>query len=417
MILDALLALGIVMSSATQVLVPHVSSTIGELALMLWILLSLGQTLGRAPVIVTPAFARLGSFWLGLALSICIGVVVGFMTKVLYAQSVLHDAVAYVLLALVTCLSAAKIDAPRRLRHCAWFVIGIANATFVFQFCLGSGLFHLSSVNPWYWDRFRGWSQNPNQLALYCAVYGPIALHLATTSKKALPRIAGFAGLILPVIVGLMTKSDTYAVTAILTCIIFVGLRLRTWLSTGGKATVGRQIAILLLLSAVPLSLSVMPYGKGDFGGLAMSVTRDRGGLGIEETTERRRQLWSEAVQRGLQSVSLGLGPGPHLEVRPVNEPLYQITPFEAHNTFLDIYTQGGLLAVCLLIWIGGSAAMFAWRAKLDALFALAVTLIFFAVPHLVIRHPVVWFAITLCLATGSARFQPGMSHRRLVTA
>jgi hypothetical protein len=415
MILNALLAFGIVMSSATQIVVPRIHSTFGELALVLWILLSLGRTLAGGQLHFTPALARLGSFWLGLAMLSCLGVVIGFLTKVLYAPYVLHDTMAYVLLAFVTCLSAAKPDAARHLRECAWFVVAFANVTFVIQFGLGFGWLHLSSVSPWYWDRFRGWSQNPNQLALYCALYGPLALHLATTSGKPLAKAGGLIALALPVTAGLMTKSDTYAITAILTCFIFAGLRLRTWLTSGSAgAATRRQLVILLLLASAPLALSLAPYATGDFGGLAKSVTRDRGGIGIEETTERRRQLWSEALQRGLKSISLGLGPGPHLEIRPVNEPLYQVTPFEAHNTFLDLYTQGGLLAVFLLLWIGGSAAMFAWRAKLEALFALAVTLTLFAVPHLIVRHPVVWFAITLCLATGSARRHSPAPRREL---
>jgi O-antigen ligase len=105
-------------------------------------------------------------------------------------------------------------------------------------------------------------------------------------------------------------------------------------------------------------------------------------------------------------SGSLGLGPGAHQEIRPLNEPLYEDNPFEAHNTFLDVYTQGGLLAVCLLIWLGVAAARSVLRAELDALFGLTITLAFFAIPHLIIRHPIVWFAITLCLVAGGTKLQ-----------
>lgn len=401
MILNALLALGIVISSATQLLVPHLPTTLGELILALWIMLSLGQILAGEKIILTPALMRLFGFWVLLALFTFVGLIVGVQTKVLVASFILHDTVAYVLLALISCLIAAKPNASIHLRQCAWFVIGFANATFILQFAIGFGMADLANIHPWYWDRFRGWSQNPNQLALYCAIYGPVALHLATTSNRHLSKIAGFAGLILPVGAGLMTKSDTYVLTAILTCIIFVGLRLRTWFLIGAKSNIRHQIMILLLLSAGPIAIAMMPYGKSGIFSLVGGVTRDRGGLGIEETTNRRRELWSEALQNGLLSGSLGLGPGPHQELRPLNEPTYDDHPFEAHNTFLDIYTQGGLLAVGLLFWIGGSAAMFAWRANLDALLGLAITITFFAVPHLIIRHPVVWFALALCLVTG----------------
>lgn len=412
MILNALLAFGIVMSSATQWIVDGASSTLGELALLLWILLALGQMLSAKQMMVTPALVRLGGFWLGLALLTCVGVIVGYMSETLYASYVVHDTASYILLACITCLSAAKLDTKRQLRQCAWFLVLFANGTLAIQFLMGAGVINFSSINPWYWDRFRGWSQNPNQLALYCAVYGPIALHLATTSKARLPMVAGFTGLVIPVVAGLMTKSDTYVLTAILTSVMFIGLRLRSWFATVGKEMIGHQITMLLLFGAVLFSIAAIPFGTVKVDDFLNSVTRDRGGVRIEETTERRRELWSEAIHNGLESASLGLGPGPHQNVRPLNEPLYDATPFEAHNTFLDIYTQGGLLSVCLLIWISCSAVAFVWRAKLDALFGLAITVILFAVPHLIIRHPIVWFAITLCLVTGSARVQFAQQHR-----
>ena len=420
MILDALLALGIVMSSATQILIPGLPLTIGEFSLLVWIILSLGRIIAGEQVIVTPALVRLAGFWVALALLLCVGAFMGYLTKVLQPSYVIHDTIAYALLALLTCLAAARPNASHHLRHCAWFVIACANASLAIQLGQGWGLFHVSSVNPWFWDRFRGWSANPNQLALYCTMYGPIALHLATTSKKTFAKIVGYMGLILPYYVGWMTKSDTFVLSTILTSFIFLGLRLRTWLSSGGsKAAIGRQIAILLLFVSVPLGLALVPYSTTEVDVAALiakNLTRDQDGKGIEANTARRRQLWNEAIENGLQSASLGLGPGPHQVIRPLNEPSTDPPPFEAHNTYLDIYTQGGLMAVLLLFWIVGSAAAFVWRAKLDALFALALSLALFANTHMIIRHPVVWFAVTLCLATGSARVVSSIPARRRVT-
>ena len=62
------------------------------------------------------------------------------------------------------------------------------------------------------------------------------------------------------------------------------------------------------------------------------------------------------------------------------------------------------MIAVLALLWIVGSAAMSAWRAKLDALLALVAGLVVYAIPHLVIRHPIVWFALTFCLVAGTPR-------------
>jgi len=84
--------------------------------------------------------------------------------------------------------------------------------------------------------------------------------------------------------------------------------------------------------------------------------------------------------------------------------------PFEAHNTILDLYLQGGLVAVIALLWIVGSAAMSAWRARYDALLVLVASAAVFSIPHLIIRHPIVWFALTFCLVAGT----PSVFRREL---
>jgi len=87
--------------------------------------------------------------------------------------------------------------------------------------------------------------------------------------------------------------------------------------------------------------------------------------------------------------------------------------PFEAHSTILDLYTQGGLISVLALMWIFGSAALSAWRAKLDALVALVASIAVFSAPHLVIRHPIVWFCLTLCLVAGTPEAIPAIVRQR----
>lgn len=107
-------------------------------------------------------------------------------------------------------------------------------------------------------------------------------------------------------------------------------------------------------------------------------------------------------MEKGLKSGSLGLGPGPHLERPPVADRQFLQRPFEAHNTVLDLYLQGGLLAVMALVWIVGAAMSFAWRAGFDALLVLGVSTIIFSMPHLIIRHPIVWFSLAFCLVAGN---------------
>ena len=414
---DALLATGIVMSYASQIEVPGIPYGIGELCLLLWIVLALGRILVEGTVEITPALVRLTWFWGILAVSLGVGTIVGYFTSVLYPSNVMHDSMAYTLVACVTCLAASEPDAHRRLRRCAWWVVGIANATFVVQVGLAFGWIHQSGIEPWYWDRFRGWSSNPNQIALYCAIFGPLALHLATTTEKPVAKLLGLACMILPFYIGRLTKSDTFLYTSVLTWLIFLGLHARTWLmARKGSTSLGRQAAILLIVASLPLTMALSPFGIAGLGNaesFAKSLTKDKGGQATAQTAELRLTLWGDALETGLASASIGLGPGPHLQRPNLRENGDLPRPFEAHNTFLDLYTQGGLVAVAALVWLIGTAAYLVWRAKLDALLALTVALVIFSLPHLIIRHPIMWFVLTLCLLAGTPPKTAPISARK----
>jgi O-antigen ligase len=145
-------------------------------------------------------------------------------------------------------------------------------------------------------------------------------------------------------------------------------------------------------------------------------MTKGGGGRDTEEMTRLRIHIWNEAMRRGVESGLLGLGPGPHLEIPPsivagrrdsINEPKHVEHPefglvpnFEAHNTFLDLFVQGGLIAVLSFGWLVATALIMTQRAELDALTTLLCGLTIFSIFHLIVRHPIFWFAISLCLAT-----------------
>jgi O-Antigen ligase len=414
MMRNGILAAGIVMSSASQIKVPGLPFGFGEILLFAWIGLTVVEMIVTGRAAGSPALTRLTFFWTALALLLSLGAIVGYMTTELYSEHVLHDAEAYVLVALVTCLAAADPDAPRTLRQCAWLVIAFADLTFVPQVAQGWGVLGNFGLSPWYFDRFEGWSSNPNQLALYCAAFGPLALHLAATSNNKSGKWIGLASIALIFYVGRLTKSDTYLYVSVLAVLIFSALKIRTWLTLrSGGASLARQMAVLFLMASVPLAAAAAPYAYVNIKNaeaFAKSLTKDKGGSATEETAALRVFLWTQAVETGMESASLGLGPGPHLVRRPSGRSTFIPAPFEAHNTALDLYTQGGLLSVVLLIWIVGSAGAFALRAKFDALVALIASMAVFSMPHLIIRHPLVWFVVTLCLVTG----KPGTQHALL---
>jgi hypothetical protein len=83
---------------------------------------------------------------------------------------------------------------------------------------------------------------------------------------------------------------------------------------------------------------------------------------------------------------------------------------FEAHNTFVDIFLQGGLLALAGLLWLLATALRTALNTNLSCLPALVIAIAGFALTHFVIRHPIVWFVVALALAVGTCHGQRGMN-------
>ncbi|MCP3369521.1 O-antigen ligase family protein [Bradyrhizobium cajani] len=408
MIGSALLALGLVLGTASQLRLPGFPLGIGEACLAVWLGLASLQLLTSSRVCNPTALLWLLVFWTCFIFIQSFGAFLALLRpEIVDPDLVVHDIFAYLLVAAVTCLAAATLRPEGSLRDTLWFLIGFWIITMAAQLALGWGYFSISSVNPWYWDRFRGWSENPNQLAIYCAVLTPLSLHMALTAKRSGRFVAGLS-CIATFVVGRLTKSDTFLVSMSLSIPLFVALRLRTWLTSPEyRWSLRFAAAAIAVMAIVPLSLSLLPYGAataGDVGGLAAGMMKDRGGEATRATANLRLSLWQDALHAGLESGSLGLGPGPHLEkpsgITDKGVPL----PLEAHSTLLDVFTQGGLLGVIAVLGLLAGTLALLLRARLDALAVLILALAFFSISHFILRHPTVWFAITLGLILGSVR-------------
>jgi hypothetical protein len=311
------------------------------------------------------------------------------------------------LMAAFTCLIAATLPAGSSLRQTQWLLIAVWNIALVIQLAMGWGIISLPSVNPWYWDRFRGWAENPNQVALYCIVFTPLSLGLAL-SAKGFGRIAASFSCLLSFTVGRLTKSDTFAMAMVAAIAFFLVLRLRTWLTLPERrSSIRFAVAVFVTITVLPLSLSLTPYAVAtadDLESLALSLARDQGGEATMRSASLRVQLWSDAVNRGLETGSLGLGPGAHLQIPNTANRQALPIPIEAHSTVLDIFTQAGLLGLIAFCGLIVGTVVVVLRARLDALAAMIAALAVYGMTHFILRHPIVWFALALSLVLGSAR-------------
>jgi len=370
---DLVLALGLVLSTASQLRLVGGAVGPGEICLMAWLGLMLAREAGRLGPAMTPVLSRLLAFWLVFAAALGVGMVVGLATEEIRdTDSAVHDTVSYILLAAVSCLCVVEPGAGARLRRVAWLFVTCGTGCLVLLLANAWRLVPIPGVDPWFWDRLQGWSDNPNQLALLCAALGLVALHLAeTASRRGGTVMATLCG-ILPVYVGRLTGSDTFNIVLLATGPVFAALKLRGWLLPIAGRLTFRSAAAWIVVFALPLLLaSTVLFGS------ALAVQME------DVTAQISKNGGKEASQESKR-------------VPPPN--------FEAHNTPLDLFTQGGLAAVASFGLLVAGGMRRTYRANLAGLTVLLGGLVMFSMFHLIVRHPIFWFVIALCLVAGSGR-------------
>ncbi len=416
---DALMAVGVLLTTATQFRLPGLPIGPGEICLALWIVLMLILELGRYTPL-TPAFRRMLVFWSLFGFAQSLGTLTGMAIGDLHDPSLFwHDALAYPLVGAFGCLSVVEPGAAQRLRRAAEIFAAVGALCLLPQLAVGWDLIELPALDSWLGDRLQGWSTNPNQLAFLCAVLVLLSLHLADTAKRPGGRVAALLYIVPAVLVGRLTKTDTFTFALLGAVPIFFVMKLRFWLVASGSRFSFRAslawialIAIpLLLASAAPLVFSSVESTDE----LAMGLMKN-GGKEAPREAGLRLALWSEAISRGTDSYMLGLGPGPHLPIppeilavrqsepvpNPSIHPTLNGTPdFEAHNSLLDLFTQGGLLASLDFIWIAVIAWVAPYRARLAGLVALIAGVSVFGLTNNIVRPPIFWLSIALCIVAG----------------
>jgi hypothetical protein len=413
--MDVILALGLLFTTASQFRVPGLPVGPGELCLVFWIVVRvfLVQLPGAPP----PARAAmtLVAFWSAFAVALSLGMVAAMLTgEVFDPDLVLHDVVAYALVAVVGCLCAAY---PSCLHRVGWLLVIAGAASLSLQYANGIGLIQVPGINPWFWERFRGWSDNPNQLSVLCLIIVLLAFYLAGTATGVATRLGAVALMIPPLIVGRMSKSDTFMLALAVAAAIWLVVVPMFWLYDSRlRLSLRASVARLALLAMPLLVLGLAPVviqQAGDIKGYFMGFAK-HGGAEAAGEADLRMTLWRQAIARGIASGMVGLGPGPHLQIPPsivagrvsvTDAPLQSGHPsqngtsnYEAHNTVLDVFTQGGLLAVASLIWLLLRAATCSYRARSAGLIALLAGTATFMMTGNIVRQPIFWFAIILCL-------------------
>jgi hypothetical protein len=415
---DALMAVGLLLTTATQLRLPGLPLGPGELCLAVWMICAAVAGLGR-DLVLTPALSRMLVFWALFAVAQTLGTLTALLIGDPHDPGLFwHDVLAYPMAAAFACLSLLGAGGPRGLRRSAEIFVGLGAASLVVQLIAAWDVINLQPIEIWFGDRFRGWSNNPNQLAFFCGILAPTALYLADTADRPGKRVAALLCLVPAMIAGRLTKADTFTFSILGAVPIYICLKLVFWIRDSDASQPLRAAFAWVAVLMLPLmTVSAMPFvlsGVDEPGQLGMSLMKG-GGKEASAETNLRLDLWGQALDRGLDGYLLGLGPGPHLPIPPEiavarptepdldtgDHPMQNGTPnFEAHNSLLDLLTQGGLLADVSFIWLLAAAGTACYRARSASLTALLAGVVVFGVTNNIVRPPIFWFAVVLCLAT-----------------
>ena len=239
----------------------------------------------------------------------------------------------------------------------------------------------------------KGWSHDANQLGLAAAVLTLVSIHLVDTANTRAGIIAGAACAALAIAVGVLTRSDSFTVGLLAASVVFLTIKSWNWLAAFKRGLTFRAALVGLSLFGLPvLAVGALPLAPL----LVERLEAKSDALYNEDNQgDVRFHLWAEAFDKGMDAAMLGLGPGPHLTKKAWKQsPPYK---FEAHNTPLDLFVQGGLLALLAIGLLYVSLLVATMRARLPAPAALASAFVVFSMFHFIIRHPIFWFGVVLC--------------------
>jgi O-antigen ligase len=372
----------------------------------------------RWPLAGTP-LRRLFAFWIAFLVAEAVGALVAVAIDFPRDMSlVVHDVAAYPLMIAVSCLAVLEPRREERLRRVSWIMSGVGAALLVAQYANAMDVYAVPKVDPWYWDRMRGWTANPNQFALMCAALCLLSAHLFETAQGQTAKIAAAVATIVPILIGAAAKTNAFTLTIGVGFALYLGLRAYAFLTSDSLRSSPRTLNVWIFALLLPLvasgaglvAISATPTAQLP----ATALARD-GSAETDQEIQTRFTLWKGALARGLESALLGLGPGPHLAIPPeiiegrtgaidqasnLSSPEIMEAPnFEAHNTLLEIFAQAGLIGAAAFATIVMLAFINAIAARKLFLAALLAGLMVFGSFHVVLRHPIVWLIIAMCLA------------------
>lgn len=405
-VLVAVLAFGLVFSTATQLRLDNYPIGVGELILLVWLFSCL--FVGKF---------SLSSVFIALLLLSLTGMLLlwaGYIFSQHPTESMrppaLRDVLAYGF-CVVLALSFTRLP-EKSLYTLLYGMVCAFLLSVLLAFGLGVVASEWSGLNAWFWDvRWQNLSINPNQFALLVLPFPFIVLHLILRHHCSLPNLFVLIFVfLLALTLGALSRSDALALAwmggSLLSSMVLIQMSKASFhfngsaglLSSAGISAI--LIAVMFLVSAWHiidglLIDSVINFLRSDLDPVyfpqSPSIHQIPSDAEVVQVGSRV-MLWLNAIEVIRYSPLIGMGPGAH---SGFTQPFGGV---EAHNTFLDWGTQAGLLGlgalICYVVWLSYQVA----RSGKHELTAMLFALYFFAMFHHILRQPIFWILPLLAL-------------------
>jgi O-antigen ligase len=402
-------AVGLVLTTATQLRPASSSAGLGELLLCGWVILSLMALVKHRRLDPSSLPKMLAAFWLIALSALAAGFILG--PPPISVPSVIHDGQAILFVVLVLFALVVPSGAALRCRRTVPWVLSLS---LVPLFALWVAGLYSSAIGPldlWYGYRFIGWAENPNQLALLTTPAPFICFHLAV-NPSGTPRCWSLTLAGLAVVVGLATCSDALRVAWLASggMLLVAG-----WFRSAMKFASDRRAAVMALGIAPVIVVATGLCLGSSLADIATTFARTTFEAGHQGTD--RLSAWRNGADIIARSPLVGRGPGTH-----ATAPLSAET-LEAHNTFVDWASNTGLIGLFAYVVLLGWAAATVCRDGNFFLAAAIFALTVFSMFGYVVRHPIYWYYLIVTVALSgppkvrahSARFDDDYLPPRIV--
>jgi len=194
-------------------------------------------------------------------------------------------------------------------------------------------------INGWYGDvRFVGWTNNPNQLALYTTVFLLITLYYFIHSQKISRKVVYLLILLGLGWIGIKTESDALQLSWFIgLCLLLILLWIKVVSAPIKVFWKGLWFKILIPLAAVHTVITFRSPISDKITETLLKIYEE----GDQGAT--RFNLWLKGIKALESSPMFGLGPGRHS-----GETLFRKE--EAHNMYIDITTNVGILGISIFL-------------------------------------------------------------------